>query len=101
MENDESEKFESGEDLRKVAELRCQRRLTEDEWKIVDPYDDWTGPRLFTATDLNELVSLINTALPILRSETGVPTVSAWGMIAMSLLTITLATLILGRSRAP
>ncbi len=40
---------------------------------------------------------LITTAVPILQSATAVPAVSIWGMIVMSLLTITLATLILRR----
>jgi hypothetical protein len=40
---------------------------------------------------------LISTAVPILQGETAVPAVSIWGMIAMSLLTITLATLICRR----
>lgn len=64
MANHETKTFDSGEELRKAAELRCRRRLTEDEWSIVDPYDDRIGPKPFTATDLNELVALINTTLP-------------------------------------
>ncbi len=43
---------------------------------------------------------LITTAVPILQGETAVPAVSTWGMIAMSLLTVTLATLILRRLSA-
>ncbi len=44
---------------------------------------------------------LITTAVPILQGETTVPAVSTWGMIVMGLLTITLATLICRRTRAP
>jgi hypothetical protein len=40
---------------------------------------------------------LITTAVPILQGDTAVPALSIWGMIAMSLLMITLATLILSR----
>jgi hypothetical protein len=44
---------------------------------------------------------LIHSAVPILLSEPAVPATSFWGMITMSLLMITLATLILSKSRAP
>ncbi len=44
---------------------------------------------------------LITTAVPILQGEAAVPAVSIWGMIAMSLLTMTLATLIYRKLPAP
>ncbi len=44
---------------------------------------------------------LITAAVPILQDTTAVPAISIWGMIAMSLLMITLATLILRRLAAP
>ena len=44
---------------------------------------------------------LITTAVPILQGETAVPAISIWGMIGLTLLTFTLATLIYRKLPAP
>jgi hypothetical protein len=77
-------------------------------------FQSWVYPVYTTGNGPNEIPTnlpddnvapsthtrLITTAVPILQGETSVPSTSTWGMIAMSLLVVTGATLILGRSPA-
>ena len=75
-------------------------------------FQSWVYPVYATGNGPNEIPTnlpddnvalrthtrLITTAVAILQGETSVPSTSVWGMIVMSLLVVTFATLILGRS---
>ncbi len=77
-------------------------------------FQSWVFPVYTTGNGPNEIPTnlpddnvalsthtrLITTAVPILRSQAAVPAISIWGLIAMSLATITFATLILRRTPA-
>lgn len=87
-------------ELRPVAE-RIDHFIFQS-W-VIPYYTTGPGPKQIPANlpdndiALPTHTRLMTTALPILRGEPEIPTISVWGMIAMSLLMITLATLILRR----
>lgn len=48
--------YESGELLRAAVEERLRRKLSKDEWKIVDPDGSFTGPLPFDDADFDDLL---------------------------------------------
>lgn len=56
--------FEDGEQLRREAERRYGRKLSEDEWMSVDPEKQFAGPVPFDSADLEQLVEGIVAVFP-------------------------------------
>lgn len=58
-----TKRFRDGEELRSTAEAEYGRVLSPEEWKRVDPGDNYTMPASFGPEDLRDLVNGMNETL--------------------------------------